>query len=334
LFVVEQAGRIRVIRGEQVLSSPYLDITQKVTYGGERGLLGLAFSPSFKTNGHFYVNYVDTSGDTVIAQGTAADPASDSPAIRPLRTILKIGQPPFPNHKGGGLQFGPDGYLYIGTGDGGSAGDPGNRAQNPRVLLGKMLRIDPEHATGQARYAIPAGQPLRPDWAPEVLAIGLRNPWRFSFDASTGALWIGDVGQDEWEEIDIAPGGVGGQNWGWNQWEGLHAYPPGSTGSRAGYAFPVYDYPHPDGESITGGYVYRGSKYPALVGTYLYADFEKGWLAGLRTTAPDGKPLPRAQSRRLLDDVGQPSSFGADESGELYMVDYRGSIYSVAATQR
>jgi glucose/arabinose dehydrogenase len=334
LFVVEQAGRIRVIRDGKVVSRPYLDITRSVTFGGERGLLGLAFSPGFKTNGRFYVDYVDTSGNTVIAQGTATDPASDSPSIGSLRTILHIRQPPYPNHKGGELQFGHDGYLYIGMGDGGSAGDPGDRAQNPRVLLGKMLRIDPEHASGQARYAIPPGQPVRPGWAPEVFAIGLRNPWRFSFDASTGALWIGDVGQDAWEEVDVASAGTGGQNWGWNRWEGLHAYPRGSTRSRASYAFPVYDYPHPDGESITGGYVYRGSKYPALVGTYLYADFVKGWLAGLRTTAPNGTPLAKAQSRRLLGDVGQPSSFGADEVGELYVVDYRGSILSVTAARR
>lgn len=333
LFVVEQAGRIRVIRGGRVLSRPYLDITRNVTFGGERGLLGLAFAPGFRTNGHFYVNYVDASGDTVIAQGTARDPASDSPSIDRLRTILRIEQPPYPNHKGGCLQFGPDGYLYAGTGDGGSAGDPGDRAQNPAVLLGKLLRIDPEHASGQARYAIPGGQPLHPGWAPEVFAIGLRNPWRFSFDASGGALWIGDVGQDEWEEVDVAPAGIGGQNWGWNRWEGQRTYPAGSSKPRAGYAFPLYAYPHPDGESITGGYVYRGKKYPALVGTYLYADFVKGWLAGLRAIEPSGAPFPTVQSRILLEDVGQPSSFGVDEAGELYLIDYRGSIFAIGATQ-
>jgi glucose/arabinose dehydrogenase len=331
LFVVEQPGRIRVIRDGQLVARPYLDIGPRVTYGGEQGLLGLAFSPGFASNGRFYVDYVDLSGDTIIAEGTARDPASDAPGITALRTILRVDQPPYPNHKGGCLQFGPDGYLYVGMGDGGSAGDPGDRAQNPRVLLGKLLRIDPEHATGSRGYAIPSGQPMRAGWAPEVFAIGLRNPWRFSFDASTGALWIGDVGQDAWEEIDVAPKGVGGQNWGWNRWEGLHPYGSQSPARRASYAFPVAEYPHPDGESITGGYVYRGSKYPSLAGTYLYADFENGWLSGLRATTPNGRPMAKPDTRTLLTSIGQPSSFGIDESGELYLVDYRGSILQIRA---
>jgi glucose/arabinose dehydrogenase len=334
LFVVEQPGRIRVIRDGQLIERPYLDIGSKVTYGGERGLLGLAFSPGFASNGHFYVNYVDLSGDTIIAEGTARDPASDAPGVTALRTVMRIDQPPYPNHKGGCLQFGPDGYLYIGMGDGGGAGDPGDQAQTPRVLLGKMLRIDVEHATGSRGYAIPSEQPMRPGWAPEVFAIGLRNPWRFSFDASTGALWIGDVGQDAWEEIDVAPKGVGGQNWGWNRWEGLHPYGSKAPAQRSSYTFPIAEYPSSEGRSITGGYVYRGSKYPALAGTYLYADFVKGWLAGLRTTTPSGRPMSKPDTRTLLTGVGQPSSFGVDESGELYLVDYRGSILQISARAR
>jgi glucose/arabinose dehydrogenase len=311
LFVVEQAGRIRVIRNGRLVSRPYLDISSQVTYGGERGLLGLAFAPDFASSGRFYVDFVDVSGDTIIAEGTARDPSSDGPAVGELRTVLRVTQPGYPNHKGGCLQFGPDGFLYIGMGDGGGAGDPGDRAQNPRVLLGKLLRIDPRGGGGggAAGYAIPPGQPMRPGWAPEVFSIGLRNPWRFSFDASTGALWIGDVGQDAREEIDVAAPGVGGQNWGWNKWEGLRPYAPGSA-ARSGFSFPVAEYSHPAGESITGGYVYRGTKYPALVGTYLYADFVKGWLAGLRASAPNGERLGKPEIRALVTGIGQPSSFG------------------------
>ncbi|MDR3687053.1 MAG: PQQ-dependent sugar dehydrogenase, partial [Coriobacteriia bacterium] len=334
LFVVEQPGWIRVIHDGKVASGTFLDVSREVTYGGERGLLGLAFSPSYATNGTFYVDFVDLNGDTIIARCVVRDPASDRPHLNSLTPILRINQPPYPNHKGGCLQFGPDGYLYIGMGDGGSAGDPGNRAQNPNVLLGKLLRIDPEHASGSLGYAIPAGQPMHPRWAPEVFAIGLRNPWRFSFDASSGALWIGDVGQDLWEEIDVEKARVGGQNFGWHVWEGNHPYPPGSTASRSGFVFPIYDYPHPYGEAITGGYVYRGAKYPALVGTYLFADYVKGWVAALRTTAPDGSALASPQTRTLLTGVGQPSSFGVDDAGELYVVDYRGSIFAVTAQAR
>ena len=333
LFVVEQGGTVRVIRNDRVAPRPYLDIRSLVLAGGERGLLGIAFAPHFADNGHVYVDYTDTNGDTVVARYTAQDPASDAPTWGVPQTLLHIAQP-FANHNGGCVQFGPDGYLWIGMGDGGSAGDPGNRAQNPRILLGKMLRIDVEGPKAGAGYAIPAGQPVKAGWAPEVWMIGLRNPWRFSFDASTGAAWIGDVGQDAWEEIDLASAGVGGQNWGWHVWEGLRAYPPGSSASKAGFSFPIAEYPHPDGESITGGYVYRGVKYPALVGTYLYADYIKGWLAGLRVTSPDGRRLGTAQTRTLLTNIGQPSSFGVDEAGELYMVDYQGSVLQVTAQAR
>lgn len=333
LFVVGQPGRIRVIRGGAVVGRAYLDISRQVTYGGERGLLGLAFSPNYATNGRFYVDYVDLNGDTVIARGVAADPASNNPRLTSFGPILRIAQPPYPNHKGGCLQFGPDGYLYIGMGDGGSAGDPGNRAQNPRVLLGKLLRIDPEHATGSQQYAIPSGQPIVSWWAPEVFAIGMRNPWRFSFDATNGTLWIGDVGQDAWEEIDVAPAGVGGQNWGWNAWEGNHRY-AGSSANKSDFVFPIAEYAHPFGEAITGGYVYRGTKYPALAGTYVYADFVKGWVAALRNTSTDGRPLAKAQTRVMLTNIGQPASFGVDEANELYLVDYRGSILAVTATSK
>jgi glucose/arabinose dehydrogenase len=332
LFVAEQAGRVLVIREGRVASRPYLDISALISTGGERGLLGVAFAPHFAANGHVYLDYTDSNGDTVVARYTASDSRSDSPTWTRRETLLHIAQP-YSNHNGGCVQFGPDGYLWIGMGDGGSAGDPGNRAQDPRVLLGKMLRIDVEGQGAGARYAIPPGQPAKAGWAPEVWMIGLRNPWRFSWDASTSATWIGDVGQDAWEEIDVAGAGVGGQNWGWPQWEANHAYRRGAA--RADFAFPVHEYPHPSGESITGGYVYRGSKYPALVGTYLYADFVKGWLGALRTTDPDGRALAKPQTRTLLTNIGQPSSFGVDESGELYLVDLAsGTISSIEATAR
>ena len=333
VFVVEQGGTVRVIRDGRAAQAPYLDVSGLVSYGGERGLLGMAFAPDFKSSGHVYIDYTDTSGNTVVARYTAPDPASDSPTWGKPQRLLHITQP-YANHNGGCLQFGPDGMLYVGMGDGGSAGDPGNRAQNPRVLLGKMLRIDVESAAAKGGYAIPPGQPAKAGWAPEVWMIGLRNPWRYSFDASGGALWIGDVGQDAWEEIDVAPAGSSDQNWGWNLWEGDHPYPPGATPSHAGFTFPIFDYPHPEGETVTGGYVYRGSRQPALAGTYLFADYLKGWIGGIRTTAPDGSPLAAAQEAKLLQTSTRPSSFGVDEARELYLVDYGGTVYHIAASRQ
>ena len=331
LFVAEQGGTVRVIRNGRVVSRSYLDVSSLVSTGGERGLLGMAFAPNFAGNGRVYIDYTDVNGDTVIARYTARDPASDAPAWGAPQRLLHIRQP-YANHNGGCLQFGPGGYLWIGMGDGGSAGDPGNRAQNPGVLLGKLLRIDVEGPAAGSRYAIPAGQPVMPGWAPEVWMIGLRNPWRFSFDPASGRLWIADVGQDAWEEVDVVRPQVGGQNLGWPLWEGLHSYRPNPR--RDGFVVPILDYPHPTGESISGGYVYRGSKYPALVGTYLYGDFVKGWIGAVRTTAPDGTALAQPEARTLLTGVGQPSSFGIDESGELYVLDYGGTIYGVTAHSR
>ena len=331
LFVLEQGGRVRVIRNGQVASRAYLDVSSLVSTGGERGLLGMAFAPHFASNGRVYVDFTDVAGDTVVARYTARDPASDAPVWSAPQVLLHIGQP-YANHNGGCVQFGPDGYLWIGMGDGGSGGDPGNRAQDPGVLLGKMLRIDAEGPGAGARYAIPPGQPVKPGWAREVWMIGLRNPWRFSFDASSGLLWIADVGQDAWEEVNVVSPKTGGQDLGWPLWEASHAYRPNPR--RDSFVFPIFDYPHPTGESISGGYVYRGSAYPALVGTYLFGDYVKGWVAALRTTAPDGTALARPESRTLLRGVGQPSSFGLDEHAEMYLVDYGGTVYGVTARAR
>lgn len=330
VFVVEQGGTVRVIRNGTAVSRPYLDVSRLVSTGGERGLLGMAFAPDFAHNGHVYIDYTDTNGNTVIARYIAKDPASDSPSWASPQLLLHITQP-YANHNGGCLQFGPDGYLWIGMGDGGSGGDPGNRAQNPKVLLGKLLRIDVEGPTAGAHYAIPAGQPVKKGWAPQVWMIGLRNPWRYSFDASSGALWIADVGQDAWEEIDVINPAKGGQNLGWPLWEGTHAYRSGAK--RDAFVFPIHDYPHPTGEAITGGYVYHGRAYPAMVGTYLYADYVKGWIGALRTTAPDGTALSRPENRTVLHTSGLPSSFGLDEAKELYLTDWQsGVVYGVAGT--
>jgi glucose/arabinose dehydrogenase len=348
LFVVEQGGLVKVIESNRVLAKPYLDLRSKTAAGGERGLLGMAFSPGYRVDGKVYVDYTDMSGNTVIECYTASDPSASAPVWSAPAQLLHIDQP-FPNHNGGCLQFGPDGYLYIGMGDGGSAGDPGNRAQNKDVLLGKILRIDVGSAGGGRPYTIPPTNPskLTADPArkpaPEVWALGLRNPWRFSFDAADGSLWVADVGQDAWEEVDrvtaaqaSAASRTGGLNFGWHIYEGLHAFPSGVAVSNrsASYVWPLLDYPHPTGESITGGYVYRGKDYPALVGTYLYADYIKGWIGGIRLQAPDGSPLASPEARTLLSTAYNPSSFGVDERGELYLVAYGGQIYRVTGSAK
>jgi len=327
-FVVEKAGRIRVIRNGKLLSRPYLDISSKVSTGYEQGLLGLAFAPDFKRSGRFYIDYTDTAGDTVVMRYYTPNPNSDRPTFK-SRVILKIDQP-YATHNGGCLQFGPDGYLYIGSGDGGNAGDPENRAQNTGVLLGKILRIDTGDTGSSNRpttYSVPGSNPFvgTPGYRGEIWSLGLRNPWRFSFDRSAGHLWIGDVGQDGWEEIDFAPKGVGGQNYGWKVLEGKHAYPPGSTlpTDTTPYTAPLTEVAHPTFESVTGGYVYRGRLYPKLRGVYLYADFITGKIWGMRR-------IPSVSTRQLADTSLMVSSFGESASGELYLCDYKnGAIYRV-----
>ena len=318
MFVVEQGGRIRVIHYGSVRVIPYLDVSGIISTGGERGLLGLAFSPDFAQSGRIYVDYTDAQGNTVVARYTADDPTSDEPRWSAPETVLRVKQP-FANHNGGCLQFGPDGMFYVGMGDGGSGGDPNGNAQNSASFLGKLVRIDASGTT----------------FKPQVYAKGLRNPWRFSFDTSSGALWIGDVGQDAWEEIDYVATPTAGLNFGWNRWEGTHPYPEKSkAGSKGGFTFPIHEYPHPEGESVIGGYVYRGQNYPALVGTYVYGDFVKGWIAAIRLTAPDGSTLAKPETATLLQSATRPASFGVDERGELYLVDYRGTIYAVTGAVR
>lgn len=314
LFILEQPGRIRILKDGQLLDPPFLDITDRVgSNGSERGLLGLAFHPKFAQNGYFYVNYTDKDGNTHIARFTAngdsADPASEKK--------LLFAQQPFPNHNGGALAFGPDGFLYIGLGDGGSQGDPYGNGQSKNSLLGKILRIDVNNGNP---YAIPADNPFANSGGvkKEIWAYGLRNPWRVSFDRLTNDLWIGDVGQDLWEEIDFVPAGTpGGLNFGWNKMEGTHPY---SGSNQPEFTTPVAEYPHGQECSVTGGYVYHGAALPEWQGVYFYGDYCSGRVWGLASPV-----LGQAQ---LLFETGfRISTFGLDEAGELYVADYNGAIY-------
>jgi glucose/arabinose dehydrogenase len=324
LFVVEQAGRIQVALNGQLLPEPYLDITSRVgSRGNEQGLLGLAFHPRYAENGFFYVNYTDLNGDTVIArfQVSPDDPNRADPSSE--KRLLSIPQP-FQNHNGGAVAFGPDGYLYLGLGDGGSAGDPEGNGQSLDTLLGKILRIDVDNGDP---YAIPPDNPFASGGGrPEIWAYGLRNPWRFSFDRLTGDLYIGDVGQNQIEEIDFQPlGAPGGANFGWKFFEGSSKYegapPPGLQAIP-----PVAEYRHEMGCSVTGGVVYRGSRLPAWQGIYLFGDYCTGLVWGLaQDTGGNWK------NQMLFEPVGRITSFGQDEQGEVYLVDQGGVVYVLDA---
>jgi len=324
LFVIEQPGRIRIVENGELLPDPFLDIEPLVnSRGNEQGLLGLAFHPDYAANGLFFVNYTDVNGDTVVARYavSADDPSRADPAS--AKIILQVDQP-FPNHNGGDLVFGPDGYLYIGLGDGGSGGDPQGNGQNLNALLGKMLRIDVNHGDP---YAIPPDNPFagRAGARPEIWAYGLRNPWRYSFDRATGDLYIADVGQNAYEEVDFQPADSrGGENYGWNKYEGFHAYDGGATD---GLTMPVAEYAHAVGGcSVTGGYVYRGPSLPALNGVYLYSDYCSGQVWALYRTASGWENVALLNAFFLI------SSFGEDEVGELYLLDHGGgAVYQLVA---
>jgi glucose/arabinose dehydrogenase len=319
LFVLEQLGLIRIVQDGQLLPDPYLDIRDRVGCCGERGLLGLAFHPQFAQNGYFYVNYTDRNGDTVISrfQASTEDPQRVDPASE--SQLLGVAQP-FRNHNGGVLAFGPDGTLYIGLGDGGSQGDPRGNGQNTRSLLGKILRLDVDSGDP---YAIPPDNPfVQRGGAPEVWAYGLRNPWRFSFDRLTGDLYIGDVGQNSYEEIDFLPAGSQGPtNFGWNYREGAHPY-AGEPAGRVVLTDPVAEYGRDQGITVIGGYVYRGDQLLEWQGIYVYGDYGTGLIWGLFLD------VGGAWQNSVLFQSGLTiTSFGEDESGELYVVDYSGSIY-------
>jgi len=326
LVVVEQQGQIRIVSNNSLVPTPFLDITSLVDFGGEKGLLGLAFHPAYSQNRRFFVNYdrvVSGQMQTVIAefQTSASNPNQADPNSQ--RILFTVNQP-FPNHKGGQLAFGPDGFLYIGLGDGGSAGDPLGNAQNRQVLLGKMLRIDVDHTSPGLQYAIPSDNPfLNGVDRGEVWAYGLRNPWRFSFDVPSGRLFVADVGQDKFEEIDILQKGG---NFGWNIMEGLHCFKPSSGCNMTGLILPITEYDHSQGDAVIGGYVYRGPAIPRLSGTYLFSDFESGTIWGL--TENSTGQWTRSQ---LIAGGRNISSFGRDEAGELYVLDYSGSLLRITA---
>jgi glucose/arabinose dehydrogenase len=319
LFVVEQAGRIRIIRDGTLLARPFLDITALVRSGGEQGLLSVAFDPLYASSGFFYVNYTDRSGDTRVERyRVSADP--DLADAASAKLILGIDQP-YANHNGGLVAFGPDGMLYIGMGDGGSGGDPHNHGQNRGTLLGDLLRIDVR--TGDP-YGIPADNPFTKDPAarPEIWAYGLRNPWRFSFDPPSGLLFVADVGQNQWEEINAIAAATAGANYGWRVMEGRHCFNPTSC-NPSRYVRPVHEYTHAGGCSVTGGHVYRGTLLTGLQGHYFYADYCDGWVRSFRVKGG------RAVDHRdwALGTLGRISSFGQDAAGELYIVSHSGRVY-------
>jgi len=320
-LILEQPGVVRLVLEGVLQPAPFMDLRDRVgSQGSEQGLLGIALDPAFEQNGFFYLNYTDQRGNTVVARyvlgadGQTGDVSSE-------QVILYVEQP-YANHNGGGLAFGPDGFLYIGLGDGGSAGDPQGRAQNPNTLLGKMLRLD---VHGAQPYAIPADNPYASGEGgrQEIWAVGLRNPWRYAFDRETGDLYIADVGQNKWEEVNFLPAGSpAGVNFGWNYREGMHPYkgtPP------AGWVLtdPVWEYGHDKGCSITGGFVYRGEALPELRGVYLLGDYCSGIVWGL-WRASDGS----WQSMELARTPANISAFAQDRQGEIYLLDHRsGTVY-------
>ena len=329
LFIVEKTGKIRIVKNGSLLPAPFLDLSGKVSGGGEQGLLGLAFHPDYAGNGRFVVNYTNQGGDTRVAvYHVSADPDVADPASE--QVILAVDQP-FSNHNGGMVVFGPDGKLYIGMGDGGSGGDPQGNGQNRAALLGKLLRLE---VSGAGAASVPADNPFvgQAGMRPEIWSYGMRNPWRFSFDRVSHDLYIGDVGQNAHEEIDVSTQSTGfgkGLNFGWNQMEGAACYSPGNGCDRSGLVLPVVDYSHSQGCSVTGGYVYRGSAVPALAGLYFYADYCEGWVKSFRLS---GGSASEQTDWSALRPGGQITSFGEDARGELYLMTSGGKVLRIVAS--
>lgn len=331
LFVVEQGGTVRILRDGVVAPEPFLDLTDRVeTEGSEQGLLGLAFDPEYASNGRFFVGYTGLGQTNVVArfQVSAADPDRADPESE---NVLLTIEDPYRNHNGGLVLFGPDSHLYVGLGDGGSGGDPEENGQDLGTLLGKILRLDVggDFPAGEPAYRVPDDNPFvgSEGARPEIWAYGLRNPWRFSFDRETGDLFIGDVGQNAWEEVSFQPASSpGGENYGWNTLEGTHCFPEGEECDPAGTVLPVAEYGHDSGVSVTGGYVYRGEAVPDLTGVYLYADFGSGLLWGL------GRDGGGAWVTSEPVDTGLSiSSFAEDAAGELYVTAFDGVVYRIVA---
>jgi len=325
LFIAEKGGAVRIVKEGVLLPTPFLDLAGRVSTGGEQGLLGLAFHPDYAATGRFIVHYTDPGGNTVVSsfRVTGTDPDQADPASE---SVILTAEQPFSNHNGGGIVFGPDGMLYIGLGDGGGGGDPEGRGQSLTDLLGDILRVDVGTDPG---YTIPPDNPFvgRPDARPEIWSVGLRNPWRFDFDAVTGDLYIADVGQNAWEEVNVATVAAGagrGANFGWSDMEGSHCYTAGCDPSR--FTLPVLEYSHAEGCSISGGYLYRGAAIPDLQGHYFYADYCQGWVRSFRFQ--DGEATDQRQWRTLTPG-GQVPGFGRDAAGELYVLSAEGRVFRI-----
>jgi glucose/arabinose dehydrogenase len=314
LFIVEKTGKIKVLHRGKILPNSFLDISHRVSSGSEQGLLSLAFHPQFSKNRRLFINYTDRRGDTVIASYLVSRKDRNKVDISSRRVVLRVSQP-YANHNGGCFVFGSDGYLYIGMGDGGSGGDPENRAQDLTTLLGKILRINVGPGRG---YKIPSSNPF---WnttgaRKEIFAYGMRNPWRCSFDE--GRLFVGDVGQGQREEVDIIESG---NNYGWRVMEGEACYSPSPNCESTGLTLPIHDYSHDEGQSITGGFVYRGSQIASLKGKYVFGDFSSGKIWSLSNNGSSWSREEVLSSRLLI------SSFGTDYKKELYVVDFSGGLY-------
>ena len=328
VFIVEKTGTIRIRKGGQLLARPFFT-KSGLSSGSEQGLLGLAFHPQYASNGRFYVYYTDTPGDIHVAEYLVSSNPDSASATS--REILFVQHQPNDNHNGGKIAFGPGDFLYIGLGDGGGGGDPGLNGQNVNALLGKILRINVDSGSP---YAIPPNNPFvgQAGHREEIWSYGLRNPWRFSFDGANGDMYIGDVGQDDWEEVDYEPAATGGRNYGWNRMEGKHCYPPSANCSSLGITLPVVEYDHSGQCSVTGGYVYRGSLLPELQGTYFYGDYCSGMirsfkiLGGVVTDEKDWTNVLRTDAGGAMTNL---TSFGLDAAGELYMLRLGGEVYKL-----
>jgi len=326
LFVLEQSGEIWVIEDGVQLQQPFLDVSQIISQSAltasytEQGLLGIAFHPNYDSNGYFFINYTDRNGSTVVARYSVTLSNPNIADANSAQIIFQISQP-FANHNGGHMDFGPDGYLYISLGDGGSANDPLGAGQNKGLLLGSILRLDVDNGLP---YSIPEDNPFVSDdtGADEIWAYGLRNVWRFSFDAMTGDMYIADVGQNQWEEINFqSADSTGGENYGWNVWEATHAF---ARGTAEGHVLPFAEYNHSVGCSVTGGYVYRGEAIPDLEAVYLFSDYCSG-----RVWASYRDANMQWNTSEFLQTGMQVSSFGTDEANELYLIDYSGTLYRI-----
>lgn len=323
IYIVEQPGRVRrLVSG--TLQAPTLDISARVGYGGERGMLSLAFDPQFAINGNVFVCFTEAGGDIAVERFTFPVAGGAQPPVAPESTAVRVITIPhstFANHNGGQLQFGPDGMLYVGTGDGGGGGDPLASGQNIGTLLGKILRLD----VGSLPYRVPTDNPFvgQPGKRPEIWAYGLRNPWRFSFDGVTRSLYIADVGQGSREEVNVTAANAAGLNYGWNLWEGNICFPSTAACSSAGTTLPLVDYDHGSGCSVTGGYVYRGSALPEIAGRYFYSDFCGGWLRSFVATG--GAATERTDW--AVTPIGNIQSFGEDSRKELYALTSAGKVY-------